>query len=257
MKMEQYLTLAKELALEAGAIMTNYFGLGVVHTLKKDHSPLTEADNRIHQLVVDRVQAVFPEHNLYGEEGIVMKNSEFTWVFDPIDGTAPFLRGIPTNVFSLALVQNGTPIVGVVYDPYMKRLYEATRGGGAFLNDIPMKTSTHTALSRSYVETDGHKGFKNLLFLETARTEGVRLLSYSSTVYAHMLVASGQLDGVVFPLPNAWDCAAAKIIVEEAGGTVSDLEGHEQRYDQPTHGFVSAGTPEFHTQLLALIAPSI
>jgi fructose-1,6-bisphosphatase/inositol monophosphatase family enzyme len=110
---------------------------------------------------------------------------------------------------------------------------------------------------RSYIETDGHRGFKNLEFFTRAFEEGVRFLSYSSTVYAHMLVATGQLQGVVFPIGNPWDCAAAKVIVEEAGGTVSDLHGNDQRYDQETKGFVSAGNAAYHAKLLTLIEPSI
>ncbi|MDB5237722.1 MAG: Myo-inositol(Or 4)-monophosphatase [Parcubacteria group bacterium] len=255
--MDEYLTIAKELALEAGIIMTEYFGLGLQHTLKDDHSPVTEADHAIQSLVTQRLEAAYPGHSLYGEEGKKILESEFTWVFDPIDGTAAFMRGIPTNVFSLGLVRNGIPVLGVVYDPYMKRLYHAVQGEGAFMNDVRMRTSTRTELARSYIETDGHKKFKNLDFFERGRKEHVRFLSYSSTVYAHMLVACGQLDGVVFPACDPWDCAAAKVIVEEAGGTTSDIYGSDQRYDEQTRGFVSAGTPEFHAKLLALIAESV
>ncbi len=255
--MKGYMSIAKEIALEAGVIMTEHFGIGLEHTLKEDNSPLTIADKSIQELVTSRLEAAYPAHSLYGEEGKKIRESEFVWVFDPIDGTAPFLRGIPTNVFSLALVQNGVPMLGVVYDPYMKRLYHAIRGEGACMNDHPITTSYRTELPGSYIETDGHKGFKNLELFERARQENVRFLSYSSTVYAHMMVATGQLDGVVFPLPKAWDCAAAKVIVEEAGGITSDVHGNEQRYDVDTKGFVSACTPEFHTKLLALIAPSL
>ncbi|MDB5265872.1 MAG: Myo-inositol(Or 4)-monophosphatase [Parcubacteria group bacterium] len=261
--MQEYLDIAKEIALEAGVIMTEYFGMDVEYTLKEDsqsasnQSPVTVADERIQQLVVARLEAAYPEHSLYGEEGKRMKESEFVWVFDPIDGTAAFVRGVPTNVFSLALVKKGTPVVGVVYDPHMKRLYHAVHGEGAFMNDLPIHTAARTELDGSYIETDGHKGFKNLNFFEQARQERVRLLSYSSTVYAHMMVAAGQLDGVVFPLSNPWDCAAAKVIVEEAGGVTSDLHGEPQRYDGDTKGFVSAATSEFHKKLLALIAPSV
>jgi myo-inositol-1(or 4)-monophosphatase len=256
--MQDYLDIAKEIARESGAIMTNHFGIGVPHTLKPDdQSPVTEADTLIQELVTARLSAAYPEHSLYGEEGASMKESAFMWVFDPIDGTAPFLRGIPTNVFALALVKEGVPVVGVVYDPHLDRMYSASQGGGAFLNDTPISVSSRTELSHSYVETDGHRGFKNLDFFETGREAGMRFLSYSSTVYAHMLVAAGQLDGVVFPLPNPWDCAAAKVIVEEAGGTTSDVRGNQQRYDRETGGFISAGTPEFHEKLLALIAGSV
>lgn len=255
--MEEELSLAKSIALEAGAIMLSHFGQGTPHTLKPDHSPVTDADTEVHALVVKRISAAFPAHSLLGEEGVQPSASECVWVFDPVDGTVPFLRGVPTNVFALALVCGGVPVAGVVYDPYMKRLYHAVKGEGAFMNDEPIHTAATTELAHSYIETDGHRGFKDLLVLERARSAGVRFLSYSSTTYAHMLVASGQIEGVVFPPTNPWDAAAAKVIVEEAGGVTSDVRGKDQRYDGATGGFVSSCTPEYHAKLLALIAPSL
>ncbi|KND50884.1 MAG: myo-inositol-1(or 4)-monophosphatase [Parcubacteria bacterium C7867-007] len=255
--MDQHLKIAKEIAQEAGVVMTQYFELGMRHTFKDDHSPLTKADELIQELVTSRLSEAYPEHSLIGEEGTQMKESNSAWVFDPIDGTAAFLRGVPTNVFSLALVEDGVPVLGVVYDPYMKRLYSAVRGQGAFLNNLPITNSSHTDLSRSYIATDGHRGFKDMTLFDRARDAHVRCLSYSSTVYASMMVASGQLQGVVLPLGNPWDSAAAKVIVEEAGGVTSDVHGNDQRYDTRTGGFVCAGSSEYHAKLLSLIAPSV
>ncbi|KND49574.1 MAG: myo-inositol-1(or 4)-monophosphatase [Parcubacteria bacterium C7867-008] len=256
--MDEQLKIAKEIALEAGVVMTQYFELGMRHTFKDDHSPLTKADELIQELVIKRLSEAYPEHSLLGEEGKqIQEGSTYTWVFDPIDGTAAFLRGVPTNVFSLGLTENGVPVLGVVYDPYTKRLYSAVRGQGACMNDVSINASSHADLARSYIATDGHSGFKDLTFFERARIERVRCLSYSSTVYASMMVASGQLQGVVLPLGNPWDSAAAKVIVEEAGGVTSDLYGNDQRYDTQTKGFVCAGNANFHSKLLELIAPSI
>lgn len=255
--MQEYLALAKAVALEAGGIMLEGFGIGTPHSFKADHSPLTEADQRISKLVIDRIGAAYPDHSLYGEEGSRLSDSGCVWVFDPIDGTAPYLRGVPTNVFALALVKDGEPVVGVVYDPYMKRLYHAVKGEGAFLNDAPIRTSSNTELAHTYIESDGHRGFKNLDFFNRGRDAQMRFLSYSSTVYAHMMVAAGQLEGVVFPPTNPWDAAAAKVIVEEAGGATSDIHGSPQRYDRETHGFVSSCNAAYHERLIALIAPSV
>jgi fructose-1,6-bisphosphatase/inositol monophosphatase family enzyme len=255
--MQEYLQIAQDMALEAGAIMLQHFGMGVEFELKDDHTPLTKADSEIQVMVTERLTAAYPQHSLYGEEGRVINDSEFVWVFDPIDGTAAFMRGIPTNVFAIALVLDGMPILGVVYDPYMKRLYHAVRGEGAFLNGLPLKVSDRTELAGSYIDVDGYKGFANASFVERAVQEHVRILSYSSTLYAHMLVASGQLEGVFFPLKNPWDCAAAKVIVEEAGGVTSDIQGAQQRYDTETNGFISACTPAYHKKLVEMIATSL
>jgi histidinol-phosphatase len=255
--MQEFLDTGTKIAHEAGVIMREYFGLGLQHTFKLDHSPLTVADEKIHQLVVLSLEAAYPDHSLLGEEGRNIKDSPYVWVFDPIDGTAAFLRGVPTNVFSLALVKDGVPLVGVVYDPYSDLLYTAIKGEGAFMNGLPISTSAHTELAHSYVEIDGQRWLKGTEFFERCVASHVRFLSYSSTVYAHMMVATGQLQGAIFPPTDPWDCAAAKVIVEEAGGVTSDLHGNEQRYDESTKGFVSAGNVEYHTKLLELIESSV
>ena len=252
--MEDTLHLAKAVAIEAGDIMLDSFGLDTVHTLKADHSPLTAADTKVNALVIERIRTEFPEHSFLGEEGTQASESEYVWVFDPIDGTVPYMRGIPTNVFSLALVKDGIPILGVVYDPYMKRLYHAVKDGGAFMNDKPIHTSTRTDLSHTYIETDHHKGFTDLSILTRLMANDVRFLSYSSTVYGSALVASGQTEGVIFPGRKPWDAAAAKILIEEAGGTTSDITGNGQRYDRDLNGFIAGCTKEYHAKLLALIS---
>lgn len=256
--MERFLSTAKEVALEAGAIMLTHFSAGAAHVLKADRTPLTKADTLVNELVLRRLGDAFPEHSLLGEEGSVMKDSEYLWVFDPIDGTSLYLRGIPVNVFSLALVRDGLPILGVVYDPYLRRLFHAVHGKGAYVNDVPIRTSRQRTLSRSAIAIDGFRGFEDLAFLEELRAQHCRFYSFGSTVYAHMLVATGQLDGVVFPLVRpTWDSAAAKILIEEAGGVTSDLFGNSQRFDAPIQGFVSAGTQAFHRELLACIEQSL
>ncbi|MBU2103891.1 inositol monophosphatase [Patescibacteria group bacterium] len=255
--MQDYLEVATKIAYEAGAIMKEVFAQGVAHTIKSDHSPVTDADKRINELVIQRIGQAYPTDSVLGEEGREMQESSHTWVCDPIDGTAAFMRGIPVSVFSLALVVDGEPQIGVVYDPHLDRLYTASKGGGAFMNGTPILTAENTELAHSYIETDGHSGFKNLSFFERALAADVRLLSFSSTIYAHMLVATGQIQGVVFPRTSPWDAASAKIIVEEAGGTTSDVHGKNQRYDRDISGLVSSCSEAFHKNLLALIAPSV
>lgn len=255
--MQPYLEVAKAVAHEAGGIMLESFDIGTPHTFKDDYTPLTEVDKQVNAHVLARLGAAFPEHSLLGEEGERATDSEYVWVFDPIDGTVPYLRGIPTNVFSLALVKDGEPILGVVYDPYLKRLYQAVKGEGAFLNGVRMATSDHIELSRTYIETDHHRGFKDLDLFQRLLEKDVRFLSYSSTVYSTMLVAAGQIEGVVYPGTKPWDAAAAKVIIEEAGGTTSDVRGNPQRYDAEINGFICSCTKEYHAKLLEVVEPSL
>ncbi|MGE5541365.1 MAG: inositol monophosphatase family protein [Bacillota bacterium] len=255
--MEEYLARATAVAHEAGGIISDSFGIGSKHELKDDYSPVTDADRIVNELVIARLSEAFPEHSLVGEEGRKEVESEYAWVFDPIDGTVPFLRGVPTNVFALALVHHGEPVLGVVHDPHTKRLYHATKGGGAYLNGVSIHTSSRTELERSYIETDHHRGFKDFSFFERLHERDVRFLSYSSTIYAQMLVAAGQIEAVVFPGKRPWDAAASKVIVEEAGGYTSDLAGNIQRYDKEINGFICAGTKKYHEKLLEVVGSSL
>ena len=120
--MQNYLDTAVDIAAAAGEIMMKYFDIGVPAHWKEDNTPITVADGAINDMVIDRIAAEYPDHGVVGEEASIVKpESAYQWVCDPIDGTVPFMLGIPTNVFSLALCENGAPIVAVVADPYLQR----------------------------------------------------------------------------------------------------------------------------------------
>lgn len=239
----EQLKFGKDLALEAGAVMTKYFQIGAAYTSKDDghQSPLTIADEEINELVISRVKTRFPEYAIIGEEKTY--NSEdppYTVVVDPIDGTLNYVMGVPTNVFSFALVnREGHTVVAVVYDPYMKRLYWATKGRGAFMNDRPLKVNTIKDISQAYIGCNPNKYatmLNSVAFCEAVIRVCNRPIIYSSTIYEAMLVASGQIAATMFVQDGAHDLASAKLIVEEAGGKVTDIFGNEQRYDQPLNG---------------------
>ncbi|MET0779291.1 MAG: inositol monophosphatase, partial [Candidatus Saccharimonadales bacterium] len=143
------LRFAKQLAYEAGKIMLHYFNArdkGV--TIKDDQSPVTLADTEINALVIERVKAQFPADGVLGEEACFGLGRSNLWVVDPLDGTPPFARGVPLSTFCMALVQNGKPIVAVVYDPYMDRLFWACDGLGAYENDRKLDLSTHQPVGK-------------------------------------------------------------------------------------------------------------
>src|SRR3989338_869121 len=135
--MEQYLEFAKKLAKEAEEIALKYFSFEDENTWKEDNAPLTKADTEINDLVIKRINETYPEHSIYGEEKSEIKeNSKYIWVCDPIDGTMAFSCGLPTFVFSLALVyrSNGLPVLGILNDHVMKNMYWAYKGNGAYRN---------------------------------------------------------------------------------------------------------------------------
>ena len=135
--MKKYLEFAKEVALEAGEITRKYFYGENGANYKYDRTIVTKADTEINTMLIDRVRKAFPEHAVDGEEE-QFGASSYVWVCDPVDGTAMYARHIPVSVFSLALVHDGRPIVGVIYDAFTNNMYTATLGGGAYLNCEPI-----------------------------------------------------------------------------------------------------------------------
>src|SRR3990167_2755534 len=156
--MAEYLEFAKNLAKEAEEIALKYFSFEVKSTWKEDNTPLVKADTEINNLVIKRINETYPEHSIYGEEKSDRKeNSKYIWVCDPIDGTMAFSCGLPTFVFSLALVDqsNGLPVLGIVNDPVIKNMYWAYKGGGAYRNGKKISVNKVTALKNTYVSVDG------------------------------------------------------------------------------------------------------
>ena len=255
--MEEELRFAKDLAIEAGEIMLKFFQIGVASEAKagEDNTPVTIADKAINSRVIEAIRNRYPDHAVIGEEErYERKGAEYTWVCDPIDGTIPFVMGIPTNVFSLALVNpEGQPMIAVVYDPYMRRLFFALKGGGAFVNDAPIHVNRVSELDKALIGNSGaqSKVLKAADFKAAVIATCYRPLILSCVIYEAMLVATGQLAASVFPGSGCHDAVTAKLIVEEAGGKVTDIFGHEQRYDLPVKGaIVSNGI--LHDEIVAL-----
>jgi fructose-1,6-bisphosphatase/inositol monophosphatase family enzyme len=245
------LEVAIELAQKAGEIMTSYFSMDIHTDWKADNTPLTKADTDINKMVIERIKESFPEHDVMGEEeSSSINKKEYLWICDPIDGTIPYSHGLNTSVFSLALVKEGDPIVGILYDPFQKLLFKATINEGAFLNDKPIKVSTTKEFKKNIFIVDGDFNLSPITAEIEARY-GL-FMSYCSFLYGAKMIASGHFAGAVFTGTHPWDCAAAKIIIEEAGGKTSDLDGNPQRYDQDINGFV-AGNEFIHGQLLEII----
>lgn len=250
---------AIELAKKSGNIIRDNFLLGMRKEWKADNSPLTETDTTINDLVVESINNVFPGHNVLAEEGDSFSGaSEYVWVCDPLDGTIPFSHGIPTCVFSLALTHQGESILGVVYDPFMDRMFIAEKGGGAFLNGKRISVSRNASIKNALFAVSLGKAQCDFLPLVKAlRNEHARVINVGSITYMGSLVACGEFSATVFQgvkllETKPHDTAALKVIVEEAGGRVTDIFGNEQRYDQDIRGhLVSNGV--LHETLLKLI----
>jgi len=248
------LDFARSLADQAGEIMRRHFRMGVASRSKGDGTPVTAADEAINELVMEQVRTHFPDDAVIGEEGSSpVGSSNRVWVCDPIDGTLPFTLGVPTSLFSLALVVDGEPVVGILYDPYLDRRFEASLGQGGTVNGVSLGVGD-APLSGAIVSIPGAQfGLTdNAALASDVIRQGGRIFSVGSITYAAALVAAGQITACVFPAQSVWDIAAVKVIVEEAGGTVTDIAGNPQRYDQPINGaLISNGRS--HPQLVDLV----
>ena len=255
---EEELRFVKNLAKEAEEIALKYFSFETESTWKGDDTPLTIADTEINDLVIKRINETYPEHSVYGEEkSSIKENSQYIWVCDPIDGTMAFSCGLPIFVFSIALVdqKNGLPVLGLINDPVMKNMYWAYKDGAAFRNGKKIFVNKDSGLKNAYMSIDGsgkHVGFSNIKLIDILCNKGVKLMKLLSIVYGGIQVANGKFVGTVFLGPHAHDVAALKIITEEAGGKVTDLNGEERRYDKDGLGCViSNGT--LHSEILECV----
>jgi myo-inositol-1(or 4)-monophosphatase len=246
--MNQYdkeLQIAKRLAKDAGEIMLKYFNSAASDpTIKSDRTIVTKADKEINERVIELLQIETPDFSVWGEEqSSILEGSKYTWVCDPVDGTMPFSKGIPISTFSLALVdENGQSVVGVVYDPFQDRLFEAVRGGGAFLNGTAISVSDKRNLDGSYIDEELWINHEEEITFDNPKDklnkEGAKVTTQCSAVIMGCFVAKGDYDAMVFGQGKPEDIAALAVIVTEAGGNVTDLFGNNQRYDRNIKGAI-------------------
>lgn len=228
------LETAQEIAREAGKIMRVYFDRKQEVSYKKDASSVTMADIKINDLVIKRLKKLFPEDGIIGEEKSI---SEYgmgrIWFCDPIDGTAGFIWGTPTAMFSLALVVDGVPTVGVAFDPFLDRMYTAIKGKGSFCNGKRIKVSNDSLKQRYLAVSGGVSRVTRLPYIKEFKSKGVHLAGFSGAVYKGCLIAKGRLIGYIEHGLNAHDVAAVQVIVTEAGGKISGLKSGMLDYTKP------------------------
>jgi myo-inositol-1(or 4)-monophosphatase len=218
------------MAREAGALLMDYFRQHVKIEYKGDVDLVTVADRKSEALILERIQKLFPTHDVMGEEGTRIDNgSEYKWYVDPLDGTTNFAHGYPVFCVSLGVERHGQLLAGVIYDPTRDEMFSAESGAGAQLNGEPMHVSVTPKLAESLVATGfpsqkRHKN-PNIYFYHqlTLRSHGVRRAGSAALDLCN--VAAGRFDGFWEFNLNPWDTAAGVVIVKEAGGKVSDFSG--------------------------------
>lgn len=226
----EFVPTIAEIAREAGALLLTYFQKHVKVEYKGEADLVTIADREAEALIRARIRDRWPTHDILGEEeGLVDTGSEYRWYVDPLDGTTNFAHGYPVFCVSIALEHKGKRIAGVVYDPTRDELFAAVQGGGAYLNQNRIQVSKNAKLSEALVAT-GFPSYKrhknpNIHFYHqiTLRTHGVRRAGSAALDLCN--VACGRFDGFWEFNLNPWDTAAGVLLVEEAGGMVSNFRG--------------------------------
>lgn len=223
---ETRLGFAKTLVEIAGKEALGYFNqLDKLNIEQKGHQDLvSDADKNVELLIRDAIDKAFPGDGIVGEEhDNVASKSGFTWVIDPIDGTANFVRGIPAWCVVLACVQDAEIKIGVINDPVHEETYSAALGNGAFLNGKPMKVAETKGLhdgsiAISYSPRSGMEPI--LRFMKLLSEERGAFVRIASGALSLAYVAAGRVNGFAEHHMNAWDCLAGQLLIKEAGGKI-------------------------------------
>lgn len=233
---DKILEVAKQAALEAGKIIKKYY-LSELKLHDKGHYTnfATAADIESEQKIIEILTKNFPSHNIMAEEsGMVDKDSEYTWAIDPIDGTIPFVDGLPFFGVSIGILKENKPFIGVINMVVTDELYWAQKGKGAFLNGKKIQVRKEGNLQNCTIALDiGHteRIYKLDNFWRPIVEEVRYVYLLGAAVSALVYVAIGKIDAFIIRA-NVWDIAAGVIIVEEAGGKITDMHGKAADYTE-------------------------
>jgi myo-inositol-1(or 4)-monophosphatase len=248
--------LAEVIAREGGRIASGYFrdpSRLTIDTKLNGQDVVSIADKEVETLLRRRIAEMFPGDALIGEEyGFQEGTSGFSWVMDPIDGTSPFVFGIPAWCVSIAVMAGEEIVAGVIYAPETDELFSARRGGGATLNGRPMRVAETVTLQSGVLGLGANHRVPAAViatFVEKLLAEGGMFIRNGSGALSLAYVAAGRMAGYWEPHMNAWDCYAGFILIEEAGGWIVDPSHWSDRADG---GPVLAGAPGTREDLLRL-----
>ncbi len=223
-----FLATALEAARAAADVVRHYYQSNVAVTIKADKTPVTEADVETEKVIRSILTSRFPEHGFYGEEtGRSALDAEYLWLVDPIDGTKAFVREYPMFSTQIALMHRGRLVLGVSSAPAYGELAHAEIGAGTWLDDRPVRVSDVATLEQAALSTGNLKSFATgPRWGAFGRLVGRlnRIRGYGDFLHYHLL-AAGKIDAVLESDVNILDVAACAVIVEAAGGRITDLDG--------------------------------
>jgi len=257
MTMDACRTLIEAVAREAGALLLER--LHDRHTVqyKGEINLVTEADRLSEALIVERIRREFPGHDILTEESPETANgSGFRWIIDPLDGTTNYAHGYPVFSVSIALEVKGVIRLGAVYNPMLDELFTADKGAGAFLNGRRLNVSRTERLSRSLLATgfpydirEDRNNNINYFKVMILSAQAVRRTGSAALDLAY--IAAGRFDGFWELKLMPWDTAAGWLLVEEAGGCVTDLRGDPYQLHSPN---ILASNGLIHAEMASILA---
>lgn len=251
--------ILREAANAGAAELKKYFNHPSLKTSLKDggvNDLVTEADHASDKAIIEIITANYPDHFILSEEtGNVPSSSEYKWIIDPIDGTINFAQGIPICCVSIGIEKAGEMVMGAVVAPFLGEWYFAEKGKGAFLNDQLISVSKQSQVLKSCLVTGFPYTYVNAangpldVFSRLVR-KGVPVRRLGSAAIDLCWVAAGRFDGFYEHKLNAWDSAAGYLLVEEAGGRVTDFDGNKYNPYQPQ---ICATNGHLHQELLQVV----
>jgi myo-inositol-1(or 4)-monophosphatase len=256
------LNIAVKAARRAGAIINRASqDIGTLTIKSKNFNDfVSEVDVAAERAIIDTLKDAYPSHGFLGEEsGSTSHQSDFIWIIDPLDGTTNFLHNFPQYCVSIALQHKGEITQAVIYEPNRNDLYTATKGRGAFLNDKRIRVSKCDKLQEALIGTGFP--FRDFKYLDDylhmfksmiQKTTGIRRAGSAALDLAY--VASGALDGFWEIGLSPWDIAAGGLLIQEAGGIVTDLSGQTGWLES---GNILVASPKIHDDMQAIIASHI
>jgi len=234
---DDYLDFATQLARDAGKLIYDGFNHHHIVETKDDNghtSPVTEVDKNINQLVIRRIKNKYPDHGLLGEEANFGNGNERNrWICDPLDGTQPYIQGEPNSCFMIALMQDNKLLLSVVFDPFSDCLYHAVHNKGAYCNGKPIHVNS-SELSGGIVLL----GSTSVPFIDKIKNEGGKVETVSGGGYKYMQIACGKAVGHIRVGSDFHDIAPGSLIIDEAGGKVTALNGSKLVYDKKISGVI-------------------
>ncbi len=251
--------IAIRAARQAGNVIMRSFSRldSLTVSEKQTNDYVSEVDRNAEQAIIETIRRAYPAHAILAEESGEHGKDDFQWVVDPLDGTTNYLHGFPQFAISIALMHRGRLESGVVYDPLRDEMFTADRGGGALLNDRRLRVADQKGLKGALLGTGipfrdqrYMDAYLEMLKALTRETAGIRRPGSAALDFAY--VAAGRLDGFWELGLSIWDFAAGALLVQEAGGVVSDIAGGSRHFET---GNVITGNIRLHRELVATIRP--